>query len=83
MDLPCGSQVSIKTIKKTIVNAIKDLDQSDFIDICMLVKSNVVNTDMVTETPRGTFIDLDQLEDDLLRQLNNAIVTKLQRIAER
>ncbi len=73
----------IKTIKRKISSAIKDLERADYIDICFLIKSNIVESSMITETPRGTFIDLDCLDDDLLRQLDHMISTKLQRISER
>lgn len=76
-------QGNISQIKRRISTAIKDLERSDYMDICVLIKSNTCNTAMVNETPRGTFIDLDQLEDHLLFQLNNMINTKLQRISER
>lgn len=71
----------IKAIKKTITRSIKDLDYSDFIDICVFIKSHVNNYTMINETPKGTFIDLDKLDDQLIYQLNNIITTKLQRIA--
>jgi hypothetical protein len=73
----------IATIKYEIVNAIKDLDRTDHIDICILIKSNINDTSMINETSRGTFIDLDVLDESLVRQLGNMISTKLQRIADR
>ena len=72
-----------KAIKRRIFNSVKDLDQSDYVDICVLIKSNTNNSSMVNETPRGTFINLDLLSTALLQQLDNMISTKLQRIAER
>ncbi len=72
-----------KIMKRAIVNAIKDMDKTDCIDICILIKSNVNADSMVNETPRGTFIDLDKLEDEILSQLYNMISTKLQRISSR
>lgn len=74
--------IDISLIKRKITSAIKDLDPTDYIDICVLIKTNTSKTSMVNETPRGTFIDLDQLEDDILKQLHNMISTKLLRIAE-
>lgn len=73
----------MKNIKRSIANAIKDLDRADYSDICVMIKSNSTATAMVSETPRGTFIDLDQLDDNLIRQLNLMISTKLQRISQR
>lgn len=73
----------IASIKRRISSSIKDLDPHDYIDICVLIKSNTTDTKMVNETPRGTFIDLEQIEDELLRQLDHMIFTKLQRISER
>jgi hypothetical protein len=72
-----------KLVKRTIVDAIKDLDRTDYIDLCVLIKSNTTETTAINENARGTFIDLDGLDDGLLLQLENMILTKLQRIAER
>ena len=74
---------SINSIKRRIATSIKDLDRVDCIDICVFIKSNTTSTSMVNETPRGTFIDLDCIEDEVLIQLDHMISTKLQRIAER
>ena len=73
----------IKNIKRRITNAIKDLERADYIDICVLIKSNTTDTSMINETPRGTFIDLDCIEQSILVQLDHMIYTKLQRISER
>lgn len=77
------NQRDLKLIKRIIVDAIKDLDRTDYIDICVLIKSNTMETTSINETARGTFIDLDGLDTALLLQLENMILTKLQRIAER
>lgn len=75
---------NIGTIKRGIVAAIKDLDQSDHIDICTLIKTTMNDTSgVVSETPRGTFINLDAISDPILMQLYNMVNTKMQRIAER
>ena len=71
------------SIKRRISDSIKDLDPTDYIDICKLIKSEVSNNSMISETPRGTFIDLDHLSEELLKQLDHMISTKLQRISER
>lgn len=73
----------INQIKRRVGNAIKDLERTDYIDICVLIKSNTAKSHMISETPRGTFVNLDQLSEELLRQLDNMINTKLQRISER
>ncbi len=75
--------MDMKSTKKRIAGAIKDLDRTDCIDICILIKSNIMESSMINETPRGTFIDLDKLDEDMLRQLDNMIRTKLQRISQR
>ncbi len=73
-----------KAIKKNIVNAIKELDLTDYVDICILIKSKASDTSkIVTETPRGTFIDLDSIDIGLLQQLGHMVSTKLQRIMSR
>lgn len=73
----------MKAIKRRISGSIKDLDRTDYIDICILIKSNTQDSSMISETARGTFIDLDGLDESLLKQLDNMISTKLQRISER
>lgn len=74
---------NISAIKRRISNSIKDLDRVDCIDICVLIKSNTTDLQMVNETPRGTFIDLDHIDEEVLIQLDHMISTKLQRISER
>ncbi len=73
----------LKTLKRDIVSSVKNLDRSDYMDICMLIKSNMTQYPMVNETPRGTFINLDMLEEAVVHQLHDMITTKLQRIAQR
>lgn len=73
----------MNAIKRRIAGSIKDLDRTDYIDICILIKSNIQDSSMISETARGTFIDLDGLDESLLKQLDNMISTKLQRISER
>lgn len=73
----------VKQIKRRISNAIKDLERTDYIDICVLIKSNATSHSMVNETPRGTFINLDEIDIPLLKQLDHMISTKLQRISDR
>ena len=75
--------LNIDSIKKRISNAIKDLERNDYIDLCVLIKSNTTDLSMITETARGTFIDLDLLDRELIKQLDHMISTKLQRISER
>lgn len=76
-----GAQISL--LKRRILNAIKDLERSDYVDICVLIKSNIMDSSMITETARGTFIELDLLNHELIEQLDHMITTKLQRISER
>ena len=78
-----SSSLNIDAIKKRISNAIKDLERNDYIDLCVLIKSNTTDLSMITETARGTFIDLDLLDSELIKQLDHMISTKLQRISER
>ncbi len=73
----------IKQQKREIDRAIKDLDRSDYQDICTVIKSNLTSYPMVSETPKGTFIDLDMLDDVIITQLYNMVITKMKRIAER
>lgn len=78
-----GRDMDPKLIKRRISTAIKELDRTDYVDICILIKSNNGSADVISETPRGTFVKLDQLEYSLLQQLDDMINTKLQRIARR
>ncbi len=73
----------ITVFKREIKKAIKDLDESDYIDICKLIKSNLSAYPMVNVTICGTYIDIDQFSDEIIIQLHNMITTKLHRIAER
>jgi hypothetical protein len=77
MSLP----IDMKLVKRRIVSAIKDLDRTDCIDICVLIKSNLHSDSPINETPRGTFVDLDMLDAELLKQLDNMIKTKLIRLS--
>lgn len=73
--------MSPSSVKKKIVGAIKDLDPTDYADICLFIKTNIGDTRaIVSETPRGTFVNLDLLEDALLEQLDHIISTKLARL---
>ena len=59
-----GAQISL--LKRRILNAIKDLERSDYVDICVLIKSNIMDFSMITETARGTFIELDLLNHEFI-----------------
>lgn len=76
-----SSAVDMKLIKRRISSAIKDLDRTDCVDICILIKSNLHSDSPINETPRGTFVDLDMLDGELLKQLDNMIKTKLIRLS--
>lgn len=69
-------------IKHRIASSIKDLDKSDHYDICVLIKMYIPVADdvSVSISATGTHIMLDSLDINLLKQLNNMILTKLQRI---
>lgn len=75
--------VDVKQVKRRITTAIKDLDRTDYMDICILIKSNTIDSSMINETLRGTFIDLDRIDEKIIYQLDNMISTKLHRISER
>lgn len=68
--------------KQRIKFSIRELDRSDCNDICSLAKMfvPVVDNKIVIQSARGTYINLDHLDHALLQQLDNIIVTKLQRI---
>ena len=68
--------------KRRILSSIRELDRSDYNDICSLIKMFIptVDNDIITISARGTYINLDRLDNNLLQQLDNMVVTKLQRI---
>lgn len=68
--------------KRRISSSIRELDRSDYNDICSLIKMfiPVIDNDIITISARGTYINLDRLDNNLLQQLDNMVVTKLQRI---
>ncbi len=76
------SEFNLEFTKRRIVSSIRELDKSDQYDICSLIKMYipVANNTSVSISERGTHIDLDQLSEELLRQLDNMVMTKLQRI---
>lgn len=78
-----AESIDIYAIKRTIASSIKDLERADYVDICTLIKGSTSNTEMFTETPRGTFINLDRLDSSMLTELHHMISTKLQRISGR
>lgn len=70
---------SKNAIKQYIGASIRDLDRIDLIDICRTIK-NHGNDFAVTVNTKGTYIDLDKLDESVLFELNNIIKTKLKRI---
>lgn len=76
------SDFSPELAKQRIKSSIRELDRSDYNDICSLIKMFIPAVDNVTviQSARGTYINLDCLDANLLQQLDNIIVTKLQRI---
>jgi hypothetical protein len=70
---------SKNNIKQFIVSSIRDLDRGDLIDICRTIKMHG-NDSAVSVNTKGSYIDLDKLDDALLLDLNNIIKTKLKRI---
>lgn len=75
-------EFKINSIKTRIISSIRDLDKSDYIDICSLIKLYVPVADgtCISITERGTYVNLDHLSEALLRQLDDMVLTKLQRI---
>ena len=68
------------TSKKFILNSIKDLDSNDCYDIGQLIKMKVSDYSMIRTTGKGTYIDLDRLDENLLFEMHAMVYTKLQRI---
>jgi hypothetical protein len=68
--------------KRRIMASIRELDKSDYNDICSLIKIYipVANNNIISISARGTYINLDQIDEHLLKQLDNMVLTKLQRI---
>jgi roadblock/LC7 domain-containing protein len=69
-----------KIIKNYIITNVKNLDNNDFIDICKLIKLQTTDYSMVIVKKKGTFINLDKLDIEILTELYSMISTKLQRI---
>ena len=78
-----SDQYSVDAMKRRIVDCIKELDVSDYRDICSLIKSKTTCTNMINETSIGTNINLDLIEPSLLRHIDDMVQTKLQRIINR
>lgn len=76
------SEFSIELAKRRISLSIRELDRSDFNDICVLIKMFIphADNDIITLSARGTYINLDRLDSEILQQLDNMVLTKLQRI---
>lgn len=72
----------MEDIKKRIESSIRELDKSDYEDICKLIKLFIPRADnnIITVINKGTRIDLNKLDDALLQKLDNMIDGKLQRI---
>lgn len=68
--------------KQRIVSGMRDLDRSDYHDICVMIKTVYPKCDnnIVTISARGTHVNLDELDHELLKQLDDKIISKLQRI---
>jgi hypothetical protein len=68
--------------KRRIVAGMRDLDRSDYHDICVMIKTVYPKSDnkIITVSARGTHVNLDNLDDDLLKQLDDKIASKIQRI---
>jgi hypothetical protein len=78
-----NNQYSRGSMIRRIVECIKELDTSDYRDICSLIKSKTQDINMINETSIGTNINLDLIDDALLRHMDDMITTKLQRIINR
>jgi len=76
------NEFSAELAKRRITSSIRELDRSDCNDICSLIKMFIpdVDNDIITISARGTYINLDRLNNNLLQQIDNIIITKLQRI---
>jgi hypothetical protein len=72
--------VDVNKLQKQILDGVKDLDRNDYMDICQLIKYKTNNYSMIKTTEKGTYIDLDKLDLELLSELYSMIHTKLQRI---
>lgn len=76
------SEFNADVVKRRIFSSIRELDRSDHYDICALIKMFIPVADNVSISisERGTHINLDYLDTSLLKQLDNMVLTKLQRI---
>lgn len=69
-------------LKKFIVNESKDLERCDYIDILTVLKTKLETTKCMQTTQRGTYIDLDLLNRDILILLYSIVHSKIQRIKD-
>lgn len=76
------SEFNVEVSKRRIMASIRELDKSDYNDIGSLIKIYIPNdnNNIISISARGTYINLDQLDNKLLQQLDNMVLTKLQRI---
>lgn len=76
------NKFSVNSAKWRITSSIRELDRSDLIDICQHIKIYIPGVDgnIIAMSARGTYINLDLLDDQLLQDLDNIVVSKLQRI---
>ena len=79
---PHASTFFPEQAKRRIVAGMRDLDRSDYHDICVMIKTVHPKCDsrIITVSARGTHVNLDNLDENLLKQLDDKIISKLQRI---
>ncbi len=69
-------------LKKFIISESKDLEKSDYVDILTILVTKLDNDTVLKTSQRGTFINLDNLNRDLLIMLYSMVHSKIQRIRE-
>lgn len=76
------SSLEDTTLKKFIIRESKDLEKCDYLDILTVLNTKLENHSIMKTTQKGTYIDLDYLNRDVLVLLYSIVHSKIQRIRE-
>lgn len=76
------SSLKDSELKKFIIRESKDLEKCDYLDILTVLHTKLESTSVMKTTQKGTYLDLDALNRDILVLLYSIIHSKIQRIRE-
>ena len=69
-------------LKKYIISESRDLEKCDCLDLITILKTKLDNNYAIKTNQKGTYIDLDLLNRDILIILYSMIYSKIQRIKD-